>query len=123
MGVASGSATVYGTVALSGICFLVLFFYMGEKEFKLQTVEQKKELEDYKKDIMYRKLLHTLNSIVKQLEKTGDSKEIEKLFENIRFLHSASQGDVSVEPEIDEIAEKTRLFNALVSVVPDGGDN
>ena len=123
MGVALGSATGYGTVALSGVCFLVILFYMSKKDFNLQTIEEKEELKKYEKDIIYRKLLHALNSIVKQLEKThGESSEIKNLYEAIKYLNCASQGDVIIEPDRDELAASVGLLTKFLAVVPKGED-
>jgi hypothetical protein len=101
IGVASSTATLYGTIGLTGICFLLIFYYMGKKNGpKFRTIEQKENLEAYGKEVIHRKLLHSLNLIAKQLaEANGNNKDVEMLFDNVRALDFASKGCVEVEDE------------------------
>ena len=117
LGVATSTATLYGTIGLTGICFILIFYYIGKKNGpKLQTIEQKEVLEVYGKEVIHRKLLHTFNLIAKQLEKVhGDTDEIRQLLENIRTLDYASKGYVEVEEEDTGKSGRKQLLKSLAA--------
>jgi hypothetical protein len=103
IGVASAAATLYGTIGLTGICFLLIFYYMGKKSGpQFKTIEKKEELDNYGKEVIHRKLLHSLNIIAKELSNSNNgnnTKGVEMLLENIKALDLASKGCVNVDEE------------------------
>lgn len=115
MGVATSAATLYGTIALTGTCFLLIFYYMGKKSGpKFRTIEQKEVLEAYGKDIIHRKLLHSLNLIAKELA-DGKKQHIDMLLDNIRALDLASKGCVEVEEEDTGKTGRKGLVKSLLA--------
>ena len=122
LGVATSTATFYGTIGLTGICFILIFYYMGKKNGpKFRTIEQKESLEAYGKEVMHRKLLHTFNLIAKQLKKVnGDNDDVRQLFENIRTLDFASKGYVEVEEEDTGKSGRGKLLKSLASFGMEG---
>ena len=118
IGVASAAATLYGTIGLTGICFLLVFYYLGKKNGpQFITIEKKEELDAYGKEVIHRKLLHSLNIIANELSNNnnGNSKGVEMLIENIKALDLASEGYVNVDEEKNDETGRKGLCTRLAA--------
>jgi len=84
-----------------------------------QTILHKEELDAFGKDVMNRKILHSLNLIAKELAAINrDTEGIEMLFQNIKALDFASKGLIEVEEEEEEDGdEKSRTRGLLKELV------
>jgi len=125
IGVASSSATLYGTIGLTILCFLIFIHIIGKKNGpKLRTILHKEELDAFGKDVMNRKVLHSLNLIAKELAAMNrDTEGIEMLFQNIKALDFASKGLIEVEEADDDDGKKhTRgLLKELIAFAVESG--
>jgi hypothetical protein len=119
VGIASGTANLYGMISLTIISFVALYIAMGGTDPPI-TIKRKKELEKYKKDVLYRLQLQSLNLIAKLFEKSGGDKddlELRQLYTNIKILNAESKGKVELKDNKSEAQARTALTLGFLKVM------
>lgn len=97
-------------VSIAG--FVLLYFSKQKKNDvkKLRSLKQKEELENYGKEMINRRLVHSIHLIENIFEKLGniDEEDFKKLKDDVRVLEAASRDALTVEPEKDETVTNFR---------------